>query len=70
MCVCVRAFFCVYVEALWRADHPSKKSYRLWMIKKLRNQLHAPKWEQEEEKNTWLAGCTYKTAKISCILIV
>jgi hypothetical protein len=24
---------CVYVEALRRADHPSKESYRLWMNK-------------------------------------
>jgi hypothetical protein len=37
---------CDYVEALQRADHPSKESYRLWMIKKLKNQPYAPKWEQ------------------------
>jgi hypothetical protein len=32
------AFFCVcvQVEALRRADHPSKESYRLSLIKKLR----------------------------------
>jgi hypothetical protein len=31
VCVCVRALFCVcvQVEALRRADHPSKESYRL-----------------------------------------
>jgi hypothetical protein len=36
--VCVCAFFCVcvQVEALRRADHPSKESYRLFLIKKLR----------------------------------
>jgi hypothetical protein len=36
MYVC--AFFCVYVqvEALRRADHPSKESYRVSLIKKLR----------------------------------
>jgi hypothetical protein len=33
VCVCVYSVFilsCVWVEALWRADHSSKKSYRLW----------------------------------------
>jgi hypothetical protein len=53
---CVCAFFCVCVvlclgiEALRRADHPSKESYRLWIINKLRYQRYAPKWEQDEEK--------------------
>jgi hypothetical protein len=55
-CVCVRfsvfvLLSCVYAEALRRADNPSKESYRLWMIKKLRNQPYAPKWEQEEVKS-------------------
>jgi hypothetical protein len=45
-CVCAFSVFvlsCVQVEALRRADHPSKESYRLWIIKKLRNQPYAPK---------------------------
>jgi hypothetical protein len=46
----VCALSCGYVEALWRADHPSKESYHLWMIKKLRNQPYAPKCEQEDVK--------------------
>jgi hypothetical protein len=45
--VCVRSsvfvLSCVQVEALRRADQPSKESYRLWMIKKLRNEPCAPK---------------------------
>jgi hypothetical protein len=52
--VCVRisvfVLSSVQVEALRRADHPSKESYRLQMNKKLRNQPYAPKWEQEGKK--------------------
>jgi hypothetical protein len=65
--VCVRfsvfVLSCVEEDALRRADHPSKESYRLWMMKKLRNQPHAPKveqapkWEQRGRKkikhSTW-----------------
>jgi hypothetical protein len=34
LCVCARAFFCVcvQVEALRRADHPPKESYRMSKI--------------------------------------
>jgi hypothetical protein len=52
--VCVRfsvfVLSSVSVDALRRADHPSKESYRLRMIKKLRNQPYASKWEQVERK--------------------
>jgi hypothetical protein len=41
--VCVCAFFCVceQVEALRRADHPTKESYRLCMIKKKTNETES-----------------------------
>jgi hypothetical protein len=60
----VCAFFCVCVvlclcrEALRRADHPFKESYRLWMIKKLINQPYAPKWEQRGRKKIFIAAST------------
>jgi hypothetical protein len=50
---------CVQVEALRRADHPSKEAYRLSLIKKTdETQPYAPKagassqvWEQRGRKN-------------------
>jgi hypothetical protein len=36
VCVCAFFYVCVQVEALRRGDHPSKESYRLSLIKKLR----------------------------------
>jgi hypothetical protein len=32
VCACARVSLCVQVEALLRADHPSKESYRLSKI--------------------------------------
>jgi hypothetical protein len=63
MFVYVCAFFCicVQVEALRRADHPSKESYRLSLVKKLRKlspmlqkREQAPKCgsNEEEKKKT------------------
>jgi hypothetical protein len=62
VCVCVRfsvfVLSCVLVDALRRADHQSKESYRLWkMFKTLRNQPYALKmgasskvWSKRREK--------------------
>jgi hypothetical protein len=57
--VYVCAFFCVcvQVEALRRADHRSKKSYRLSLIKKLSRMLQkreqAPKCGSNEEEKIY-----------------
>jgi hypothetical protein len=45
LCVCVCV--CVHAEALLRADHPSKESYRLSLIKKLRKL--SPMLEKREQ---------------------
>jgi hypothetical protein len=58
--VCAFLCLCVQTEALRRADHPSKESYRLSLIKKLRKlspmlqkREQAPKCgSNEEEKNS------------------
>jgi hypothetical protein len=65
MFVYVCAFFCVcvQVEALRRADLPSKESYRLSLIKKLRKlsfmlqkREQAPKCGSSEEEKKLLVG--------------
>jgi hypothetical protein len=55
--VCVFFCVCVEVEALRRADHPSKESYRLSLIIKLRklspmfqSGSKLPKYGSNEEK--------------------
>jgi hypothetical protein len=52
--VCVRfsvfVLSCVQVEALRRADHRPTSPTVCKMIKKLRNQPYAPKWEEYEKK--------------------
>jgi hypothetical protein len=50
--VCVCFSVCVQVEALRRADHPSKESYRLSLIKKLSPMLRSG--SNEEEKKRYL----------------
>jgi hypothetical protein len=63
---CVCAFFCVCVVLL-RADHPSKESYRLWMIKKLRNQPYAPKVEQAPK---WRAKRKKKSTRLNLLSLL
>jgi hypothetical protein len=69
--VYVCAFFCVcvQVEALRRADHPSKESYRLSLNKKLRKLSHmlqmleqAPKCGSNEEEKDIFSSVTQNFA--------
>jgi hypothetical protein len=46
--MCVRVFLCLCCP-VFRSDHPSKESYRLWIIKKLSNEPCAPTWERAHE---------------------
>jgi hypothetical protein len=68
--VYVCAFFCVcvQVEALRRADHPSKESYRMSLIKKLRKlslmlqkRKQAPKCGSNEEEEEKIRKTKYQT---------
>jgi hypothetical protein len=63
--VCVCAFFCgcVQVEALWQADHPSKESYQLSLIKKLRKLSPVL---QKQEQAPKCVGATREKKK--CVL--
>jgi hypothetical protein len=66
--VCVRftvfVLSCVKVEALRQADHPSEESYRLWMIKKLRNQPYAPKVGASSKSGSKLPNGSKEVQKI------
>jgi hypothetical protein len=63
LCVCVFLCLCTSREALRRADHPSKESYRLFLIKKLRKfspmlqkREQAPKCGSNEEEKKGKKG--------------
>jgi hypothetical protein len=63
VCVCVCVFLCLCTgrEALRWANHPSKESYRLSLIKKLRKlspmlQKREQNKEEEEEKRHVASG--------------
>jgi hypothetical protein len=62
---------CVQVEALRWANHPSKESYRLSLIKKLRKQPYAPKREQvpkvwEQSTHTSM----YRSVKLKVVSVL
>jgi hypothetical protein len=68
--VCAFFYVCVEVEALRRADHPSKESYQLFLIKKLRKlspmlqkREQAPKCDSNVEGNASIKGIIEKIAE-------
>jgi hypothetical protein len=61
MYVCAFFYVCVQVEALRRADHPPKGSYRLSVIKKLRKlSPMLQKWTQAPTCGSNEGEKTYK----------
>jgi hypothetical protein len=74
MYVCAFFCVCVQVEALRRADHPSKESYLLFLIKKLRKlslcskkREQAPKCgsnEEERKKKYLIVASNYGASHV------
>jgi hypothetical protein len=79
MYMCAFFYVCEQVEALRRADHPSKESYPLFLIKKLRKlspmlqkREQAPKCRNNEEERKKYINPEYtekSVCKFVCVCV-